>query len=145
MKAVFSNPGSRRMLAVAVIWSVTSAFGKMGTLVYGAVPFGFVLTSGVLAVFALVSLVRVRNRSARISFKGSIPLFFLLGGLLMAAAEISHFVSMSMASVAYMISVRRLSLVFGVVLGWLFFGEHNIRYRITGASVMVAGVLLIYR
>ncbi len=145
VKAVFSNPGSRRMLAVAVIWSLTSALGKMGTQVYGAVPFGFVLTFGVLVVFALVSAVRVMKGWARVSFKGWVPAFLLLGGLLMGAAEISHFVALSMAPVAYMISVKRLSLVFGVFLGWLFFDELNIRYRITGASVMVAGVLLIYQ
>jgi uncharacterized membrane protein len=73
------------------------------------------------------------------------PVLFLIGGLLMAGAQITHFVSLSMAPVAYMISVKRLSLVLGVALGWLVFGEGNIRYRLIGASVMVCGVLLLYQ
>jgi uncharacterized membrane protein len=79
-----------------------------------------------------------------IAVGGELAALFLLGGLLMAAAEITHFVSLSMAPVAYMISVKRLSLVFGVVLGWLFFGEQNIRFRLVGALVMVGGVFLLY-
>jgi uncharacterized membrane protein len=62
----------------------------------------------------------------------------------MGAAQITHFLAISMAPVAYMLSVKRLSLVFGVVLGWLCFGEGNMRYRLTAATVMVIGVLFIY-
>ena len=61
----------------------------------------------------------------------------------MAGAEATHFLALQNAPVAYMISVKRLSLVLGVVLGWLFFEERNITYRLVGASVMVAGVFLI--
>ena len=43
-----------------------------------------------------------------------------------------------------MISVKRLSLVFGVILGRLLFHEGNLGYRLTGASVMAIGVFLIY-
>jgi drug/metabolite transporter (DMT)-like permease len=43
-----------------------------------------------------------------------------------------------------MISVKRLSMVFGVILGWLFFRERNVRYRIAAASIMVCGVFFLY-
>ena len=59
--------------------------------------------------------------------------------------EATHYISISMAPVAYMLSVKRLSLLFGVILGRLIFKEEHIRYRLLGASVMVAGVCLIYR
>ena len=79
-----------------------------------------------------------------ISFKGGLWGLFIVGGLLMAGAEVTHFISLSMAPVAYFFSVKRLSLVFGVCLGWMFFGEQKIRYRLVGASVMVLGVFFIY-
>jgi len=141
--AVFANPGSRRMLLVAVIWSVTSTLGKKGILIYGAIPFGYLLTCGDLVVFIMICLARRSRGQMRISPDRRMWPFFLLAGLLMALAEVTHFVSLSMAPVSYMISVKRLSLVFGVILGWAFFGEHNIRYRISGVSVMVAGVLFL--
>ena len=144
IKALLSNPGSRRMLAVAILWSVTSSLGKKGILIYGAIPFGFVLICGCLVGFVVICVVRYRMGLAEVTLKREIPAWFLLGGLLMTGAEITHFVSLSMAPVPYMISVKRLSLVFGVILGWKFFGERNIPYRLLGASIMVSGVFLLY-
>jgi len=143
-RAVFSNPGARRMLGVAVIWSVTSALGKKGILIYGALPFAILLICGNLAAFALVSAFRLRTGHASFSYAPGTLGLFLLGGLLLAAAEATHFISLSMAPVAYMISVKRLSLVFSVIFGWLVFGERNVGFRLVGASVMVAGVFLLY-
>ncbi len=144
LKALLSNVGTRRMLAVAFVWSITSSLGKKGILLYGAIPFGFVLICGDVLIFVLICMVRHSMGLGDIAVGGELAALFLLGGLLMAAAEITHFVSLSMAPVAYMISVKRLSLVFGVVLGWLFFGEQNIRFRLVGALVMVGGVFLLY-
>jgi drug/metabolite transporter (DMT)-like permease len=44
---------------------------------------------------------------------------------------------------AYMIAVKRLSLLFGVLYGAWWFGEENIRERLAGAAIMIAGVFLI--
>ena len=144
LRALVSHAGSRRMLAVAVVWAVTSALGKKGVLMYGAIPFGTVLTYGVLVGFAAISFVRMQREPKRGRFDRKLWGFYLLGGLFMGAAQITHFLAISMAPVAYMLSVKRLSLVFGVMLGWLCFGEGNMRYRLTAAAVMVVGVLFIY-
>jgi uncharacterized membrane protein len=83
-------------------------------------------------------------RTARVSLGRRAMYLFLVSGLLMAAAHLTHVLSLSLAPVAYMISVKRLSLVFGVLLGWFYFREENIRYRLTGACVMVVGVFMVY-
>ncbi len=144
IKAIFSHPGSRRMFLVAVIWSVTSTLGKKGVILYDAIPFGVLLVFGDLVIFAAVAFLRVRMGWAECCLRRRMPGLFLLAGIAMAGAEISHFVAVSMAPVAYMISVKRLSLVFGVLTGWLLFGEKNITYRLVGASTMVCGVFFIY-
>ncbi|MBM3301332.1 MAG: EamA family transporter [Deltaproteobacteria bacterium] len=144
VRAIFSNNGARRMLTVALIWSVTSSLGKKGILLYGAIPFGFVLVCGDLVIFLLICALRWSMGSGGITMNRRTIAFFILGGLLMAAAEVTHFLSMSMAPVSYMISVKRLSLVFGVLLGWIVFRERNIRYRLAGSAVMVGGVFLLY-
>lgn len=144
IKAIILNPGSRRMLLVAVIWSFTTTLGKKGVLMYGAIPFGFVVLVGVLGMFAGVSLFRSRFGCARLHLRQATVGLLLLAGIFMAGAQITHFVSLGMAPAAYMISVKRLSMVFGVMLGWLMFHEEHIRHRLFGASVMVLGCFLLY-
>jgi drug/metabolite transporter (DMT)-like permease len=144
IRALVSDPGSRRMLAVAVIWSVTSALGKKGVLLYGAIPFGMVLLVGLVIIFAVIAAIRGKAPAVRLDISGPALGFFVLGGALMAGAEVAHFVSLSQAPVACMIAVKRLSLVFGVLMGWLWFREDNIRYRLLGGGIMVTGVFFIY-
>ncbi len=143
VRAILSNSGSRRMLAAAFIWALTSALGKKGFLLYGAIPYGYLILVGNLVFFGLMSTYKACRGSS--CARPDAPLWglFIIAGLFMAGAEITHFLSMSLAPAAYMISVKRLSLVLGVILGWLFFGERNITYRLVGASVMVMGVFLI--
>jgi drug/metabolite transporter (DMT)-like permease len=144
IKAIFSNEASRRMLMVALIWSVTSSLGKKGILLYGAIPFGFLIVCGLLVIFAVISALRLKMGSSGIRMNRSMAILCVLGGLLMAGADITHVLSMSNAPVSYMISVKRLSLVFAVLLGWMVFGEKNIRYRLVGSGAMVWGAFLLY-
>ncbi len=70
--------------------------------------------------------------------------FFLIGAVFMALQEAPHFVSISMAPVAYMISVKRLSMIIGVIFGWGFFDQENVINRLAGAAIMLLGVIIIY-
>jgi drug/metabolite transporter (DMT)-like permease len=144
IRALVSDPGSRRMLLVALIWSITSALGKKGVLLYGAIPFGMVLLVGLVLIFALIAGIRGNSPVLRVDISAPALGFFVLGGAFMAGAEATHFVSLSQAPVACMIAVKRLSLVFGVLMGWLWFQEDHIRYRLIGGAIMVSGVFLIY-
>lgn len=140
VRALVSNRGSRRMLMVAVIWSVTSALGKKGVTIYGAIPFGMVLLLGVVIIFGIIAAMRWNAPRVRVDVSVPALGFFLLGGMVMAGAEATHFLSISLAPTACMIAVKRLSLVFGVLMGWLWFREQNIRYRLLGGVIMVTGV-----
>jgi drug/metabolite transporter (DMT)-like permease len=144
LRALWTNHGSRRMLIVAFVWSLTTSIGKKGILIYGAIPYGFLVLWSIIVVFGLTNVVRVRRGYAEYLFTGKWIRLFFAAGTIMAAAEVTHFVSLSLAPVAYMISVKRLSLVFGVILGWFFFKEEDIRYRLVGASIMVSGVFFLY-
>jgi drug/metabolite transporter (DMT)-like permease len=48
-----------------------------------------------------------------------------------------------MANVAYMIAIKRLSLIIGSGYGFLLFGERNVRERMAGALIMFAGFVVI--
>ncbi len=144
VKAIVSNPGSKRMLWVAVIWSITTALGKLGAGMQGPIPFGFLILAGVTVVFGAVYHVRAGKTGIRTKFRRDSWSLLALGGLLVGLVHVTHFVALSMINVSYMISIKRLSLVFGVCLGWLMFGEQNIRYRLVGSAVMVCGVFFLY-
>jgi len=145
IKAIFSSPGSRRMLMTAAIWSLTVTLGKKGILIYGAIQFGFLIIVFAAVCFGAMSLVRLKLGVARVDPTVYVAVLFVLAGVLMAGAQVTHFVSLSMAPVAYMISVKRISMVFGVIFGWLFFNESNIGYRLIASSVMVGGLFFLYQ
>ena len=60
-----------------------------------------------------------------------------------AAALAFNMIAITYMLVVYVISIKRLSTVFSVLWGKLFFKEQNIRERLVGTLIMVAGVLLI--
>jgi len=51
--------------------------------------------------------------------------------------------AISLILVVYVISIKRASVIFGVLWGYLIFNEKRIKERFTGALVMVIGVALI--
>lgn len=128
------------MLAVAAIYALTSTLGKkaMGYMVpevFG--PFYFaVLGISVMLLFALPSpgsLIRIARR----------PLAVLAVGILMALMVYTHFLALQQVEVAYMIAVKRTSLLFGILYGALVFKEPELARRLPAGGLMVAGVALI--
>lgn len=52
-------------------------------------------------------------------------------------------IAISLILVAYVISIKRVSVVFCVLWGHFIFKERGIKERLAGTSVMVLGVVLI--
>jgi uncharacterized membrane protein len=67
----------------------------------------------------------------------------LLLGLVASLENICHMMAIAQVEAAYMIAIKRISLLFGVLYGGVWFGERNIPERMAGAAIMVAGVFLI--
>ena len=64
-------------------------------------------------------------------------------GCCMAASILCHFHGISLAPAAYLIAVKRTSLLFSVLYGGLWLQEGEFSNRLTGAGFMVLGVILI--
>lgn len=64
-------------------------------------------------------------------------------GIFNSVSIITNMVALSLTKVAYMISVKRLSLLFSVLYGYIMFKESGIREKLLGAIFMITGVLLI--
>lgn len=144
VRALVSHKGSRLMLLAAVIWAVTAVIGKKGVILFGCMTFAFIMTSAIGTAFGLAALGRRLKGCLVCDLRGANVWFLLSGGMMMGGAVVTHFWAIAMAPVAYMLAVKRVSLVFGVLLGWLMFREEKIAYRLPATMVMVSGIFLIY-
>ena len=138
--AVWRERGSRLMLAVAIIYSVTSVLGKgalryMPPQTFG--PFYFAL----LGPLAVVAAGAREPRALRALWRR--PLWNIALGLLMAAMVLTHFLAIARVEVAYMIAVKRTSLLFGILYGAMLFREQRLAQNLLAGSLMVGGVALI--
>lgn len=140
LTAIARERGSRLMLMVAVIYSITSALGKGALQYMPGSQFGPVYFIAV-ALFALV-LVGWRQPDALAVLWRPRPAHWLIGGL-MALMVVTHFMALERVEVAYMISVKRTSILFGILLGALLFAETRLWQHLVAAAIMVTGVSLI--
>jgi len=138
--AITKERGSRLMLSVAAIYSLTSAAGK-GAMQY-ATPESFGAFYYVTIGFVLV-IVTLLYRPAKLQVAFRRPEHTLFIGLLMAIMVVSHFLALALIEVAYMISVKRTSLLFGIVLGAVLFKERHLAQHFLAGALMVSGVALI--
>lgn len=140
LRAIAYERGSRLMLAVAVLYSLTSVMGK-GALQYAPPLFFAAFYFGLLALATAV-LFGVTTPRSRALARDRLPQHLAVGAL-MALMILSHFAAIERAEVAYMIAIKRTSLLFGILYGTLLFKEPSpVRHLIAGA-IMVCGVLLI--
>ena len=141
-RAIARERGSLFMLIIALIYSMTSAFGKIG-VDHSSAPFFGATYFCALAVCMLPIIARRSGKGRFFELLRSNVRIALLPALFDATATLSHFYAVSMSNVAYMIAVKRTSLLFGVLYGFLLFGERNIRERLLGAVLMFIGFVLI--
>lgn len=138
IKAIAKERGSVLMIIVAIIYSITSTIGKIAVQHSSPIFFGFFYP--LLLTIALSMVVGVKGTLRQVVSR---PVTFLTIGLFTAIMILSHFMAISMADVAYVISVKRTSLIFSVFYGWIIFKEVDIGERLIGSGLMLAGVVSI--
>lgn len=139
-KAIAKEKGSVLIIMVAFIYSISSNLGKIAVVHSSPLFFAVIYTS--LLSVVLLPLVIVKNRSSLSAIKQR-PALFIVMGFIFAVMVAAHFSALHLTKVAYMISVKRTSLIFSVIYGWLLFKEEHIKERLLGGVVMVIGVILI--
>jgi len=141
IRAVMREPGSWIMLLVSFVYSITAPIGKVAIL--HSNPWFFAAVYNLVLSVVIVSLWPVAAGSAGVRGVFSKPGPMLLIGLTAAVENFAHMMAIAQVEAAYMIAVKRLSLLFGVLYGAWWFGEENIRERLAGAAIMILGVFLI--
>jgi drug/metabolite transporter (DMT)-like permease len=132
--------GARLMLAVAAIYSLTAPLGKAAMRHTGPESFGpfyFALIGG-----ATLLLLPWREPHG-LQALWRRPVWNLAVAALLAVMVVTHFLALARVEVAYMIAVKRTSLLFGILLGWWLFGERGLARNLLATGLMVGGVALI--
>ncbi len=159
LAAIIREPGSRMMLAVALIFAVTATMGKALLLYlppqyFG--PFYFVVLGLVMPpIWALAwalplpwgakSAQRARQPMRWLGLRGLLrrPRAVATVAALNGVMILAHFEAIARVEVAYMVAVKRTSLLFGILYGALLFGETGLRSHLAAGTLMVAGVAVI--
>lgn len=139
-KSLFREKGPRYMLAVAFIWSITSNVDKVGVQNSSPLFWAITVTAAIAAMLGPIAWYLsddVRSRMTK-----DLPKLAPIG-LFSALTLTFQMSALNLTLVAYVISIKRTSAVLAVVWGMLFFGESDIRQRFIGASIMLAGLVLI--
>jgi len=140
--AITRERGCIYMIITSLIYSVTSALGKMAVENSSPVFFGATFFMA-MAVTMLPVAISMNRADLKAVFEPGIIKSCILPGLFYSVMVITHMTAVSMTKVAYMISVKRLSLLIGVIYGRIFFNESGIGERAIGTGLMVAGVTII--
>ena len=148
-RAIFHEPGPPLLLLVAFIWSITSNVDKLGILASSPLFYTVCVTiyMGVgLTPVLLVHHWRLARKGEKQAVKQQLKArwkAFAGIALLMALVLFCQTAAIEQALVPYVISIKRTSILGSIIWGWLFFGEKNLKRRLIGAAVMLAGVVLI--
>ena len=126
---------------MAILWSVTSNLDKLA-INESSPLFHFSLFVFSLAIiFSFIVLLKFRNK-IKPEFTKHYKLY-LLNGLFFVIAIWLQMLAISKILVSYVISIKRAHTFLTILWGAWFFKEHNIKERLIGALVMIAGVVLI--
>lgn len=139
LRALLSERGSLYMLMVAAIYSVTATLGKRAIAASSPLFFAGCYMPLLVLCITPVALYKGKGELGQMARNGTVrasslpALFYLLQAL-------THVYAINLTTVAYMIAVKRLSLLFGVLYGHYLFRE---RGGIGATVIMLAGVFLI--
>jgi len=140
VRSIFREKGSVLMIIVAFIFSITASLGKLAIEHSSAVFFGSLYF--VLVFLAFTPVVLIKSREPVKILKKDIPALASIG-LTYGLMILFHMVAVSISNVAYMISIKRTSLLFSVLFGHYMFKEKNIAEKAIGAAIMFIGFVII--
>jgi drug/metabolite transporter (DMT)-like permease len=163
VRSMMRNRASWYMLLVAFLFAVSINFDKIALL--NSDPFfGMALT--VLSIGIAFLLLSAYSLTARRYYNTDLPpgplkkseqqdtqawsvphkqfvILTLLIGLFVAIEAASINVAYTLQIVPYVIAIKRLSIIFMVLYGTIVLSEGDITKRVTGATIMVLGAMII--
>jgi uncharacterized membrane protein len=139
-RAILSEPGPRLMLMVALLWSFTADFDKIG--VVNSSPGFWVISLFSFVAIALIPVILLKSKQPFQQLRQHYPMLLLIGGL-STISVLCQMQAIQMTQVTQVIAIKRTSALFGVLWGHLLFKEKGLRERTAGTILMMIGVFAI--
>ncbi|HWF48410.1 MAG TPA: EamA family transporter, partial [Bryobacteraceae bacterium] len=140
-KAIVQEKGSRYMLIVAFIFSITNPLEKKLVEISDVYTQAFAYGIGLCVFFFALTL--IRRESFGGALRGNVA-WIGAAGLMDGVSLLLQFASYHYIDVVITISIKRAGIVLAVFFGWLFFHERGIPDKAIGSTIMLIGVLIIY-
>jgi uncharacterized membrane protein len=141
-KLILDDKGSRYILFTAFLFSFTGPFLKKSVLnssPYFTIVVAFNLSLLILFLFHVLTGGKTREIIPK---RKSIKKVLLLGGCLFMIS-LTFNLAVKTGLVPYVVSIKRMSILFNVLLGFFIFKEKNIIKNLRAAFIMVLGAFLI--
>ncbi len=139
-KSILKERGPRLMLFVALIWSISSSFDKIG--VQNSSPIFWTIAMNSFISIVMFPLVVYKSSKIFLQLKNNFKKLLPIG-IFSSLTLVSQMTAINMTLVTNVISIKRNSSIFSVLFGYLIFREKNIKNRLLGAIIMIAGVVFI--
>lgn len=140
LRAILQEQGSRLMLWVAVLFSLTATMEKQMLNFAPPLFFGPFFVC-ILSTTALM-LAWIQDRTV-LRLVQQRPGAACLVALAATGEAVTHYIALQQIQVAYMLAVKRTSLLFGMVYGAWLFKETQLARNLFAGSIMLVGVFLI--
>lgn len=136
VKSAFNDKSSMMMLSSALLWGITSSFHKMGIKETNALFWGGCET-GLMCLILFPFAARTGGLSLAAVKKTFVPGFFS------SLSVLSYYFAIALGPVAYVSSVRRLGVLFTMILGIAVLKEPARIFGFAGGVIMIAGAVII--
>ncbi len=140
LRVLSRETGSKLMFIVAILFSLGSVLGKVGIL--HSSPLFYQTSLFVALDISMMVYFLAMKKVSLPSLKNEYKIGIFVG-VLFFTHIVSQGFAITLTKAAYMIAIKRLSILFSIFYGWIFLKEDNIGVRLLGATFMFLGSLLI--
>ncbi len=135
-----NNKGAQMMTIVFLSLGIGSVIDKVGVSNSNAYVFALVNYIGVSTTLFFITVIKARKhlRELQTYWKQ-----FLLLGAVVAGYTLLYVLALEESFASYAIAIRNASIIFTIVLGYLFFKEKDIKQKILAAVIIAAGLVFI--
>lgn len=135
-----NSRGVRLMLIVAVSYGFGSIFDKIGVAQSNAYVYAFANYTFISLVLFVIAYWKARNDLKQIwLYKKQ----FSMIGVIVAAYTLLYMLSLQDGFASYAIAIRNASIIFTILLGYIFFREKHIKQKLLAALIIFIGLLCI--
>jgi len=141
-RAVLQERGSRYMMLVSLIFSITNPIDKKLVEISDSYSYSWVYAMMSVLIFGIPMLMRryrMREVNSPVHFK-----WIALTGAADAMTLLFQLMTLRYIDVVLCIALKRAGIILTVLAGWLIFREKDITDRVIAAAVMLVGALMVY-